>query len=115
MTDIGSGRIIRLIDPLTGLPGAKARSRAADWALRQARGRGLAGMTAGTRMTALTLLAHTRPDAHDGVADVHQVAGMRAVSVPELLEELRRLVKHRLLAAWALDPLRDELSWQLPD
>lgn len=108
-------RAARLTDPLSGLPGAKARSQAADWALRVARGRSLIGMTAGTRLTALVLLAHTRPHSNDSAADAHHVARMCGASLPQLIEEVRRLAEHQLLAAWVLDAVTDDLSWKLPD
>ncbi|MFD7068297.1 hypothetical protein ACFV97_13835 [Streptomyces sp. NPDC059913] len=111
----GQGRVIRLTDPLVGLPGARSRSRAADWALRMARGRNLAGMPAESRLVALALLAHTRTHAGGGTADAHQVGRTCSVSVSRLLEEVRRLTERKVFTAWMLDPRTDDLSWDLSD
>lgn len=110
----GTAVVAWLTDPLTGMPGLKARSRAADWALRRARGRELAGLPARTRLTALALQAYTHPGHLGGIADAHHVARACACSVPELLNELRRLVARQALSCWTLDERTDDLSWQLP-
>lgn len=108
----GTAVVAQLTDPLTGMPGLRARARAADWALRTARGHRLAGLPAGTRLAAVALQAHTHPDSLSDTADAHQLARACVCSVHELLQELRRLVAHQVLSGWTLDGLSDDLTWQ---
>lgn len=104
----------RLTDPLTAMPGLRTRSRAADWALRVARGRDLIKLGSGSRLVVLALHAHMQPHARGGTADAHQLGRMCACPVPQLLEEVQCLVQLEVFASRTLDPLTEDLSWQLP-
>ncbi len=70
----GTAAAVWLSDPLTGMPGHRARSRAADWTLRVAREHRLTKPAARSQLVAVALQAHLEPGAVEGAADAHQIA-----------------------------------------
>ncbi|MER6032091.1 hypothetical protein [Streptomyces sp. NPDC001851] len=102
----------RLTDPLTGMPGRRARARAADWGLRTARAGGLRTLDPASRFAALALFSHTLPQAAGGVVDSHQLARMCGVAQPQLLAAVQYLTRQQILESWSLDPASEDLVWR---
>ncbi|MFJ3616298.1 hypothetical protein [Streptomyces hydrogenans] len=78
------GMQAQLNDPLLGIPGRGLRAQAAHWALVESRSSSRHA-TATSRLTVVTLQAHTHPSLLKGMGDSHTLARMCGISLHQLL------------------------------
>ncbi|MFJ6523442.1 hypothetical protein ACIQJ4_34930 [Streptomyces filamentosus] len=107
------GMKVQLNDPLLGIPGRGLRAQAAHWALVESRGPSQHA-TATSRLTIVTLQAHTHPSLLKGSGDSHTLARMCGTSLHQLLVTAQGLLDSGMLQNCSLANGED-LTWSWLD
>ncbi|MFB7830098.1 hypothetical protein [Streptomyces sp. NPDC056056] len=102
-----------LTDSIGGMPSRTIRLRAADWALRVTRQDRVRALEPSGRVLALGLMALAPQVAHDMFVSSAWVSHIFGVDFETVAHELDRLVEIGFLSDWSVDPILEDLTWNL--